>query len=66
MSNEYIWIDSDPEVFRFIPGHDDKPWNNSELGYRKAEGYDLLDGKRVEMPMLSFEEKASNNVLNAF
>ncbi len=56
MSNEYIWIDSDPEVFRFIPGHDDKPWNNSELGYRKAEGYDLLDGKRVEMPMLSFEE----------
>ncbi|MCF7953985.1 MAG: FAD-dependent oxidoreductase [Spirochaetales bacterium] len=56
MSNEYVWVDSDPEVFRFIPGHDAKPWNDAELGYRRAEGYDLLEGQRVPMPMLSFAE----------
>jgi len=62
MSNEYIWIDSDPEVFRFIPGHDEKSWNNSALGYRRAEGYDLLEGQRVAMPMLSFEESKKSFV----
>ncbi len=62
MSNEYIWVDSDPEVFRFIPGDDEKSWNNSELGYRRAEGYDLLEGQRVEMPMLSFEESRKSFV----
>lgn len=56
MSNEYVWIDSDPEVFTYVPGHDDKPWNASEKGYRRAPGYDLLEGTRVEMPMLDFEE----------
>ena len=56
MSNEYLWVDNDPEVYRFIPGHDEKSWNASELGYRRAEGYDLLEGTRVPMPMLPFEE----------
>jgi glutamate synthase (NADPH/NADH) small chain len=56
MSNEYIWVDNDPENFRFIPGYDDHSWNSSELGYRRSEGYDLLDGTRVEMPMIPFEE----------
>ncbi|MGL1893185.1 MAG: FAD-dependent oxidoreductase [Spirochaetaceae bacterium] len=56
MSNEYIWIDADPEVFRFTPGVDKKSWDNSEKGYRRSEGYDLLDGVRVEMPMMPFEE----------
>lgn len=56
MSNEYLWVDNDPEVFRFIPGSDEKSWNKSELGYRRAEGYDLLEGQRVPMPMLSLEE----------
>ena len=62
MSNEYIWVDSDPEVYRFIPGHDEKSWNGSQLGYRRAEGYDLLEGQRVEMPMLSFEESRKSFV----
>ena len=52
MSNEYIWVDTDPEVFRFVPGADEKPWDNSELGYSRAEGYQLLDPERVEMPEL--------------
>ncbi len=56
MSNEYIWIDSNPEVFRFIPGAENKTWDNSKKGYRRGEGYDLLEGQRVPMPMLSFEE----------
>lgn len=56
MSNEYIWIDSEPEVFRFVPGADKKPWDGCSKGYRRAEGYDLLEGQRVPMPMLSFEE----------
>ncbi len=62
MSNEYIWVDDDPEVFRFIPGHDDKPWNESELGYRRADGYDLLEGERVPMPMLDLEESRKSFV----
>ncbi|MGM0431686.1 MAG: FAD-dependent oxidoreductase [Spirochaetota bacterium] len=60
MSNSYIWVDSDPEAFRFIPGHDDQPWNNSKLGYRRASGYDLLEPERVDMPMLPFAESAKS------
>lgn len=56
MSNEYLWIDSDPEVFRYVPGVDPKPWDGSELGYRRAEGYRLLDMERVPMPELSHSE----------
>ncbi|MBN2658042.1 MAG: FAD-dependent oxidoreductase [Spirochaetales bacterium] len=56
MSNEYIWITTDPEDFRFIPGGESKPWDDRAEGYRRAEGYDLLEAERVEMPMLSFEE----------
>ncbi|HKK49215.1 MAG TPA: FAD-dependent oxidoreductase, partial [Alkalispirochaeta sp.] len=62
MSNEYVWVDSDPEVFRFTPGEDEKPWNDSEKGYRRAEGYDLLEPKRVEMPILDFTESQKSFV----
>jgi len=62
MSNEYVWIDSDPEVYRFIPGVDEKSWNDSELGYRRAPGYDLLTPDRVPMPMLSMSESQKSFV----
>ena len=62
MSNEYVWVDSDPEVFRYVPGEDEKPWNNSELGYRRSPDYDLLESKRVEMPILDFEESRKSFV----
>ena len=52
MSNEYVWVDSDPDVFRYTPGVEAKPWDGSPLGYRRAEGYRLLDGERVRMPEL--------------
>lgn len=56
MSNEYIWVDKDPDVFRYVPGEDEKHWDNSELGYARAPGYELLEKKRVEMEMLEPEE----------
>ncbi len=62
MSNEYVWVDSDPAAFQFVPGVDDKPWNGSKLGYRRAKGYDLLTPDRVDMPMLSFEESQKSFV----
>lgn len=62
MSNEYIWVDEDPEAFRYVPGHDPKPWDDYEKGYFRAPGYELLEAKRVEMPMLSFEESRKSFV----
>ncbi|MBU0926989.1 MAG: FAD-dependent oxidoreductase [Spirochaetes bacterium] len=50
MSNEYVWIDKDPDVFRYVPGVESKPWDGSPLGYRRADGYRLLDEDRVPMP----------------
>jgi len=51
MANDYTWVDTDPEVYRFTPGADAKPWDASEKGYCRAEGYGLLETDRVEMPM---------------
>ena len=58
MSNEYQWLDSDPEVFRFVPGIDAKTWDNVEEGYRRAEHYRLLEPTREKIPMLPFAESA--------
>ena len=60
MSNEYIWVDTDPDAFRYVPGAEEKPWDESELGYAPAEGYELLEKKRVEMEMLEPEEGVSS------
>ena len=47
MSNEYIWIDSDPDVFRFVAGAENKPWDGDEKGYKRAGEYRLLDPERI-------------------
>jgi len=60
MSNEYIWVDTDADVFRFIPGVEDKSWNDSEEGYTRSEGYELLHKERVEMKMLTPEESVDS------
>jgi glutamate synthase (NADPH/NADH) small chain len=60
MSNEYVWVDSDPEVFRYTPGVEAKPWDKAELGYRRAAGYRLLDGQRVDMPELDHHVAAQS------
>ena len=57
MSNEYIWVDADPEAFRYTPGLDEKPWDGAEAGWRKEEGFDIVDHERVPMPMLDPEER---------
>ncbi|MBT8119631.1 MAG: FAD-dependent oxidoreductase [Gammaproteobacteria bacterium] len=60
MSNEYAWISEDPTVFHFTAGVDDKPWQDNENGYRRAEGYHLYPPKRIEMEMLPANESVSS------
>jgi glutamate synthase (NADPH/NADH) small chain len=49
MSNEYTWVESDPDLFRFTPGVDAKHWDNSELGYHRPDAYRLTGAIRVPM-----------------
>ena len=56
MSNEYTWVESDPDKFRFIPGVDKKDWDNTELGYQRATR-DMIPAERVTMPELEPEER---------
>lgn len=55
MSNEYKWVDSDPDAFRFTPGVDAKHWDKAELGYRRPEGHRLTDEHRVHMGEMESE-----------
>ena len=57
MSNEYTWVESDPDAFRFIPGVDKKHWDDAELGYRRPEGHRLTPTQRVEMNELEPDER---------
>ena len=49
LSNSFKWNGSDGDDFRFIPGVDKKYWDEDNLGYVKADGYDLNKAERVEM-----------------
>ncbi|MFP4664845.1 MAG: FAD-dependent oxidoreductase [Bacteroidales bacterium] len=58
LSNEYTWVDEDPEVFKFIPGIDKKPWDDNELGWtRPGDNYDFNELDRTHMPELSPEDR---------
>ena len=48
MSNEYTWIADNPDEFRYIPGVDKKPWDDSEKGWTNP-GYSLYNPERVVM-----------------
>jgi glutamate synthase (NADPH/NADH) small chain len=50
-------VDKDPEVFRYIPGIDAKPWDGSAKGYRKAASLELYPLDRVPMQHLHPEER---------
>ncbi len=52
MSNEYVWVDSDADAFRYTPGVDAKAWDGSVEGWRKEDGFHLFDPERVPMPLL--------------
>ena len=58
LTNEYIWVDEDPENFKYVPGVDKKPWDDKEEGWHKpAPNYHLYPIERVEMEELSPEER---------
>jgi len=65
MSNAYTWVeeglDKDVrETFCFVPGVDEKPWDNEELGYKRPDNYELLHLDRIPMPHLQMEERISS------
>jgi glutamate synthase (NADPH/NADH) small chain len=60
MSNEYKWVDSDPDVFRFIPGAEPKSWDDAELGYRRPEAHEIKPGLRVKMGEAEPEARICN------
>lgn len=62
MSNEYIWIDTDPENYRFVPGVDKKSWDKNEKGYNRSQGYQLLHAQRIEMGMLQASDSVQSFV----
>ncbi len=49
LSNSFKWNGTDGDDFRFIPGVDKKYWDDENLGYVKADGYDLNPAERIEM-----------------
>lgn len=57
MSNEFKWIDPDPDVFRFVPGAENKPWDKDEKGYRKPDNYELYPTGRVHIEELKPEDR---------
>jgi len=58
LSNNYIWIEEDPEVYRFTPGVDEKSWQTEEKGWKKPEGnYEFYNLNRVGMSHLHPEER---------
>lgn len=62
MSNEYKWVDHDPEVFRFTPGVDLKHWDGAGLGYHRPDGHRLTGTERVEMSELTPEARLDSFV----
>jgi len=60
MSNEYTWTTKDPDEYHFTAGVDEKHWQQNELGYRRAEGYNLYSPKRIEMEQLPVEESVKS------
>ncbi len=60
MSNEYQWIDTDPDVFRFVPGAEAKPWDERKKGYRKPEHYELYNTERIPMEEVPPEARSKS------
>ncbi len=60
MSNEYKWVEIDPDAFRFIPGVDAKHWDDAELGYRRPEGHRLTGVIREHMGEMGPEQRIGN------
>lgn len=57
MSNEFKWVETDPDLFRFIPGVDKKPWDDIKAGYERADHYELHNLEREDMAELEPETR---------
>jgi len=62
MSNSYIWVEDGldrdvRETYCYIPGVDQKPWDEIEAGYKKPDNYELLHLNRIKMPHMPAEER---------
>jgi len=58
LSNEYTWVDTDPDNFRFIPGVDKKDWDKNEEGWKKpGPDYEFYQLEREHMEHLHPEER---------
>ena len=62
MSNEYKWVEADPDKFRFIPGVDKKHWDDYTHGYRRPQGHRLNAPERIDMPELEPHERIDSFV----
>lgn len=56
MTNEYVWVSDDADSFRFTPGVDKISWEDKTQGYRRANGYGLLNLARQPMAMVPAKE----------
>jgi len=52
LSNEYKWVEYDADAYRFVPGVDNKSWDENKEGWKKPENYDLNEPNRVHMEEL--------------
>jgi glutamate synthase (NADPH/NADH) small chain len=61
MSNEYKWVDANPDVFRFVPGVDTKTWDACDLGYHRAgDEHHLALLERIPMNEMEPEARIGN------
>jgi len=60
MSNEYKWVEIDPDQFRFTPGVDKKHWDDAELGYQRLGDTCMTPKERVKMPELDADSRITN------
>ncbi|SFJ05888.1 FAD-dependent oxidoreductase [Celeribacter neptunius] len=60
MSNEYTWVDSDPDAFRFIPGVDGKSWDLEPKGYQREDTRRLTGTTRAPMGEMEPEARIGN------
>ena len=62
MSNEYKWVESDPDKFRFTPGIDKKHWDEYRNGYQRPVGHRLNAPEQIDMPELEPEDRIDSFV----
>ncbi|MBN2668560.1 MAG: FAD-dependent oxidoreductase [Bacteroidales bacterium] len=61
LTNEYTWVDTDADNFRFIPGVDPKDWYEKEDGWRKpVPNYNFYGKERVHMGELHADERSDS------